>query len=307
MIIRTIVALIILLPGVLLAQYQRPGSSAAEFLNIGVNARGEAMAGAYISVVEGAEAVYYNTAALGMIEGTDISFTHTVWFADLNHEFLSIAHTFESIGSIAFSMTALYTDEMIVRTPLQPDGNGETFYAGSYRIGLSYAKALTERVSVGVTGNYLNLHLHSDFVESAYAFDIAALYNTGVRDFNFGLKISNFGSSVKFIHEDYPMPTSFSAGLSANALEFERQKLLVSITTEKPNDGAPKVAIGTEYGFNDLFYLRGGYYLDDPVRSLALGTGVNISLGSYKLRVDYSYSNYDLLGDAQRISAGFQF
>lgn len=307
MIKRSLFILFLIIPSISFSQYQRPGSSVAQFLDIGVSARAEAMAGAFISVEEGAEGAYYNPAMLTSVKDFDAAFTYTRWFADINHEFFSIAKNIGRVGTFAFSMTALHTDEMIVRTPLQPDGTGETFYAGSYRAGISFASELTNHVSVGLTGNFIRLYLYKDFVENAYSGDIAVLYDVGVRNFRLGLKIANFGSSVKFVNEAYPMPTHFTFGMSANIIELEKQKVLLSITAKKPNDGSPQLASGLEYNFSELLFLRGGYNFDDVVRTYAFGVGANISFNSYLVSVDFSYNDFSDLGGVQRFSIAFQF
>ncbi len=308
MIKRIVVTIIWCWPGILLSQYERPGSSSAEFLNIGINARAEAMAGAYVSIADGgAELVHYNVAALARLRRTSVSFSHTDWFADMNHEFLSVALPMGANSTAAFTITAFQTDEMIVRTPLQPDGTGETFYAGSYRFGIALARNLTDHVAVGVMATYIRVILHQDFAQDGFAGNFAVLYDTGVRNFRFGFQLSNFGSEIKFVNEAYPMPTNFSFGLSANAVEFTDQALLVSVSASKRNDGSPRGTIGGEYNYRDFVFLRAGYNIDDPVRSLALGAGLKFSLGSHGLNVDYSYNEFDLLGGAQRMSIGFQF
>ena len=296
--------LILLWPGIIFSQYERPGSSAAQFLNIGVNARAESMAGSYISQVEGAEATYYNPAALASIKGLDVSFSYTSWFAEIKHGFMAVAHPLGSMGVIAFSATALTTDEMAVRTPLQPDGTGETFYSGDYRVGISFALPMTDRVSLGITGNYIKLYLYKDFIEGAFAGDIGILYDSGIRNFRFGLKISNFGSNIKFINESYPMPTSFSFGLSFNVIQNTEHTVLFSATALKPNDGSPQGSIGTEYSFHNLVFLRAGYNIDDPVKTFAFGAGTKLSLSTFNLRVDYSYNDFSDLGGAQRLTLG---
>lgn len=308
MIKKAILTLVCGLPGVLFSQYERPGSSSAEFLNIGVSARAEAMAGAYVSVPDaGAEVAHYNVAALARLRRTSVTFSHTDWFADMNHQFLAVALPIGLYNTIAFTVTALQTDEMIVRTPLQPDGTGETFYAGSYRFGIALARQLTDHVSVGVAANYVRVSLHQDFAENGFAGNFAVLYDTGVRNFSFGFQLSNFGSEIKFVNEAYPMPTNFSFGLSANAFKLTDQALLVSVSATKPNDGSPRGRVGGEYNYQDAVFLRAGYNIDDPVRSLALGAGLKFPLGSLGLRLDYSYNDFSLLGGAQRLSLGFQF
>lgn len=88
--------------------------------------------------------------------------------------------------------------------------------------------------------------MFSDFKTDAYSIDIAAYYVTDFRGFRFGMKIANFGSDIKFVDEAYPLPVNFTFGLSINALEMERQKLLVSLSAVKPNDGQPLAQAGTE-------------------------------------------------------------
>ncbi len=160
---RLLLFLPFLLPALLYGQYDRPGSTDAQFLKIGVSPRATALSDAYIAVVDGAEATYYNSAAVPWIKGTDAVFNHTVWFAGINHEFFAITHNFDDLGSLGLSVTALYTDEMKVTTPLQPDGTGETFYAGNYRFGLSYSRFLTDRVTMGVTVSYIKMSLYESF------------------------------------------------------------------------------------------------------------------------------------------------
>ena len=302
-----IVILLCVAPGLVYSQFEKPGSTSGEFLNIGVNARAEAMSGSFISVVDGPEAVYYNPAALVLVEGTALAASYTSWFAGLNHQFAVVSHSMGNVGVVALSLTAMQTDEMIVRTPLQPDGTGETFYAGSYRLGLSYARALTNNVYVGLSGNYIRIQLYTDFIEEGFSGDIAVMYNTGVRNFRFGLHIANFGSEIKFVNESYPLPTSFSFGVSANLFEGEDYAVLVSAAAKKPNDAGPQPVIGAEYGYQKRFFLRGGYTFDDIVKTFSFGAGLNIPMGSYKLTADYSYNDFSALGGAQRVTLGFKF
>jgi len=304
---RFIILIIFSIPGLLFSQYERPGSTLAEFLNIGVNARAEAMSGAYISVANGVEAAYYNPAALGELNSLELTASYTNWFAGIQHEYLAISKPVGQLGTLAFSAIAMHTGEMIVRTPLQPDGTGETFYAGSYRFGLSFARALTNHVYLGVSGNFIRIQLHTDFVENAYSGDVAVLFRTGVRDFRFGLSILNFGSEIQFVNEPYPLPTSFSFGVSGNVFESGPNTVLFSAAANKPNDGGPQPMAGLEYGFQKLFFLRGGYTFDDVVKTYSFGAGLKISLGSYILTGDYSYNDFSDLGGAQRLTLGFKF
>ncbi len=305
--IHKIIFSLIILPVIVSAQYERPGSTDAQFLKIGVSPRGTALGDAYIAVVNGAEATYYNSAALPWIKGNDVVFNHNQWFAGIKHEFAAVSLNMDDIGTFGFSVTGLYTDEMKVTTPLQPEGTGETFYAGNYRFGITYARFLTDRVTFGVTTSYIRTSLYKEFSASALSLDIATQYVSDFRGFRFGMQISNFGSNIQFVNESYPLPTSFIFGFGINALEFEDQTMLFSFSASKPNEGRPLANIGTEWNYQNMLFLRGGYRLNHSVANYTFGGGIKIDLTGYSARCDYSYSNYLLLGAAHRIGFGFTF
>lgn len=297
----------LILPTFLWAQYERPGSTDAQFLKIGVSARATGMADAQIAVVEGAEGLYYNPAATAWIKGTSIALNHTKWFAGINHDFVALAHTFGRAGTFSFGVTALYTDEMKVRTPLQPDGTGETFYSNNYRASLGYATFFTDRVTFGGSINYIRLDLYSGFSAEAVSVDISTLYVTHFRGFRFGMKIANFGSEVKFVNEAYPLPTNFTFGLGMNAIQAAEHQLLVSFSAVKPNDGKPQGQLGAEWSYRNLLFLRSGYRLNHDVATFAFGGGLQLKLNQFNTRFDYSYSDFSLLGAAHRLGINLNF
>lgn len=265
------------------------------------------MSDAYIAAVSGAEATYYNSAALPLMRETDVVFNHTMWFAGINHEFFAAAHNFGDLGAFGISMTGLYTDEMKVRTPLQPEGTGETFYAANYRFGLSYARHLTDRVTFGTTISYITMSLYSTFSARAFSIDIATLYVSDFHGFRFGMQIGNFGSNVQYVNESYPLPTNFTFGLGINAIDGENQKLWVSGAAVKPNEGQPLAQVGTEWNYQDTFFLRAGYRLNYSVATYSFGGGVQFAVVGYRIRADYSYSKFLLLGGAHRFGLGLSF
>jgi hypothetical protein len=272
---------------------------------IGTSARAAGMGEAFIAVAEGAEAAHYNPANLGYMEGTDVVFNHTKWFAGINHEHVAAAHSFNpAIGTFGLSLTALATDEMSVRTPLQPEGTGETFRSSNVRAGLTYARMLTDRVTFGGTIHYISMALYDDYEQNAVAVDIATSFRSGFRGFQFGMKIANLGSEVKFINESYPLPTNFTFGATIDAVQQEMHRLSVSGSAVKPNDSRPLGNVGLEYGFNELLFLRGGYYLNHGVATFSFGGGVNLDITALAFRFNYGYSSFGSLGNAHRFAIG---
>ncbi len=305
--VRKLIGPLLLVPALLYGQYDRPGSTDAQFLKIGVSPRATALSDAYISVVNGAEATYYNSAALPWVKGTDAVFNHTVWFAGINHEFFAVAHDFGDLGSAGISVTALYTDEMKVRTPLQPEGTGETFYAGNYRFGFSYSRFLTDRVTFGATVSYIHMSLYENFTADAYSIDIAAMYVSDFRGFRFAMQIANFGSSIQYVNEAYPLPTNFTFGLGINAIDGDTHKVLFSFAAVKPNEGAPLGQAGLEWNYDNTFFLRVGHRFNYTAATYSFGAGVHVNLAGYGVRADYSYADYTALGAAHRFGLGLSF
>jgi hypothetical protein len=304
---RTILGVLLLLPGMLIAQYNRPGSTDGQFLKIGVSARAAGMSDAFLAAARGAEATYYNAAALPWVKGTDVVFNHTSWFASINHEFAAATYNADNLGSFGLSVTALSTDEMKVRTPLQPEGTGETFYAGNYRFGLSYARFLTDRVTFGATISYINMKLYQEFKADAMSLDIAVMYVSDFRGFRFALEIADFGSNVQYVNESYPLPTNFQFGMAMNAIDGDTHKLLISFTAVKPNEGEPQGQVGGEWSFLNSFFLRGGYRLNYSTATYSLGAGVAFGVGNLGMRADYAFSNYTTLGGTHRFGLGMSF
>ncbi|OGU74224.1 MAG: hypothetical protein A2V93_07975 [Ignavibacteria bacterium RBG_16_34_14] len=265
------------------------------------------MGDAYIAIVEGAEGTYYNAASLAWIEGTDIVFNHNFWFAGINHDFAAAAHTFDDIGTFGIAVTGLYTDEMKVRTPLQPDGTGETFYSGNYKFALSYSRFFTDRVTVGLSVGYINLSLFPGFSADAVAVDISTMYVSDFRGFKFAMQISNFGSNVQFVNESYPLPTNFTFGAGINVIESEVQKVLFSFAAIKPNDGQPLTQVGLEWGYDNMFFARGGYKINYDVATYSFGVGFKLGISGIGSRVDYSYSKLGILGASHRVGVGVLF
>ncbi|MBD3287699.1 PorV/PorQ family protein [candidate division KSB1 bacterium] len=303
---RSIVLIIMIMPTFLFSQqYERPGSATCTFLNIGVSPRAAGMGDSYFAVANGAEAVYYNPAILANLKGLNVSANHNEWFANISHDFLALAQNFNNLGALGVSLTYLSTDEMNVTTPLQPEGTGETFYSTNYRIGLSYARGLTNYVSFGGSVYYIKSSLYDTFEQSAVSGDISVIYVTDFRNFRFGMKIANFGSSITYVNEQYPLPINFIFGMAINVLQSESQTVLLCATGMKPSDDQTLTRAGLEWSFKDFLFIRGGYKFNDDIATYSFGAGFKVGIERYQLRIDYAYSEYGLLGVAHRF--GFNF
>jgi hypothetical protein len=190
--------------------------------------------------------------------------------------------------------------DMAVRTVEMPEGTGEFFSAGDLAIGLSYARNLTDRFSIGVTAKYIQQTIwHSS--ASAVALDAGTLFKTDL--FNgmvIGASISNFGPQLTMSGRDsrmytrvdvtkqgsdaqipynidmdsWDLPLSIHLGVSTNVVKTEDYHILVAVDAVHPNDNFESLNVGTEFGYKDYISLRAGYqslFLKDSEGGLTLG------------------------------------
>ncbi|MCK4420196.1 PorV/PorQ family protein [candidate division WOR-3 bacterium] len=292
----------LLIPTILLSQYERHGTTLGLSLRIGPHAKACGMGEAYLSIADDASALYYNPAGLSLLEGSDIFATHIPWFIGINYEFVGIAHRFPRWGTIGFSFATLYTEKMKVTTPFHPDGTGEYFYWIDYSLGLSYARALTDKASLGITVKFIRLDCYGYYAQTLCG-DIGTLFQTGWMNTRFGMKISNFGLKLKFIDETNPLPTSFAFGVSTQPLE----ELTIGLVISKPTDLTERGSIGGEYRLLDMFTIRAGYKFGFDEETWSAGVGFEKEMGKIHMKLDYAYSEFGYLGKGERFSLGVAF
>ncbi len=275
------------------AQFDNIGTSAANFLKIGVGSRGEAMAGAYVAQVDDITSLYWNIAGLARMTKSEVAIARTDWILDISHVFVGAGIPLGSFGTLAMSVYSLTMGDMEQTTAQQPDGTGVTFGASDFAIGLAYARSLTDRFSVGVHVKYIRESI-SSMAANAVALDVGTQYVTNFRGLTIGMNISNFGTKMRMEGREqlvrvdidpslganpdvtparletvgWPLPLSFRLGVSMDILESDNYRLTGNLDYNDPRDVNPETAFGVEYTYRNFLYLRGGY------RALLTGLGV---------------------------------
>ena len=177
------------------------GTTAAQFLKIGVDARATAMGNAFTAMNGDLSNIYWNPAGLAYIDGIQVMFVNSPWIAETNFNYLAFAFNSPGIGTLGFSLTSLTVPEDIVRTVEQPEGTGERFEAGDLAATLSYSRRLTDKFSIGGNLKFVKQKIwHSK--AQAIALDLGALFITPFRDIRIGANLSNFGNSLKMDGRD---------------------------------------------------------------------------------------------------------
>lgn len=307
-----VIAVSLLLP--LMAEgaqiFEKVGTLGGQSLKMGVGARANAMGDAYVAIADDATAVYWNPAGIARLSGQSITINHTAWPADILFDQAGYVFNIKWIpGMLGINVRALTMSQDIVRTTYLPEGTGETFDAGEWTYGLSYARALTDKFSAGFNVNYVQTGL-DDVKGTSVTFDFGTLYEIGVLGSKIGMAIQNMGSDMEFIEEKVKMPVFFRVGGSANLFQHGENRLLTTMEFTHPPDNSEKLNLGAEYGFRDYLFIRGGYKLNYDTEGLTAGFGVKFPLTVLKssvARLDYAYQELQVLTDAHHISLNVSF
>ncbi|MCI0496041.1 PorV/PorQ family protein [candidate division KSB1 bacterium] len=302
------------------------GTAVAQFLEIGVGARGTGMGEAFTSLTNDAGSAFWNPAGLVGAQKRNLYTSYTVWPADISIGSFAFAMDLGNIGTFAISSAYLMTGDMDVTTVFQPEGTGESFSISNFSLGLSYARFLTDHLSIGVTTKIVR-EKYLDYGYTTWALDMGTIYRTGFHGLNLGMSILHFGPEVKFsgdyidysdpksvdvntpkTFETYSLPINFRIGLSMNVLETQNNKLIASAEMIHPNNNLEQYNWGMEYCFNNMFFLRGGYRFNIDEGGLALGTGVDLNiLGASDVTIDYSFADLGILKSVHRFSLALSF
>jgi len=300
------------------------GTTAAQFLKIGVGARAIALGGSFVAEASDLSALYWNPAGLSTIRGGAFSVSHTQYLANIDYNYAAFGFNLGNMGSLAASLIFLDSGDMEVRTTRQPEGTGELFRSQDYALQLSYARSLTDRFSIGTTFKYINQKIwHS--TASAVAFDVGVLFTTPYRSLRLGASIANFGPKMKmngrdiifstdpspdqegnveivnseFLLDRHPLPLLFRVGLAWDAFKSTDHRLVLLTDAAHPNDNSEYVNMGAEYSFRNLFSLRAGFknaFEEDGEQGLTLGGGLNMRIDrSIRARFDYAYADFGRL------------
>ncbi|MDR3665631.1 MAG: PorV/PorQ family protein [Ignavibacteriaceae bacterium] len=300
----------------------RKGTTGADELLIPVGARSIATGGAFLSSVTGLEAIYYNPAGLSQGKGTEAMFSFTTYLADIKINYFAIGSNLGDFGSLALSVKTLNFGNIPVTTVDVPDGTGATYSPGYIVAGVTYAKVITDRVSVGVNAKVINETI-TDVSATGFAVDFGVQYrfpsnlSIGAAVKNIGTNMSFSGNSLQTSNalaggnlgsptanynvptEEFQLPSYFELSTAYDYSISEDNKLTVGAAFRNNNVTDDEIRLGLEYGFKNMFFLRGGYCsgiqnTSGPIANdnygYTFGAGVNYGFADgMNFVLDYSF------------------
>ncbi len=336
-----LVLLVLALPGIAAGQggASKTGTAAATFLEIPVGARAVGFGNAFVSLANDVTALYWNAAGIARAGLNEATLAHTSWIASTRFDFAGLVIPLGDFGTIGFSFTQLGMDDMKVRTVEMPEGTGEYFSAKDMAIGVSSARQLSDRFSVGFTGKFIEQNLWHENA-TALAIDAGTIFRTDlIGGLVIGASMSNFGGSMKlsgrdaryFIRVDptkqgsndqiptqlefdsWDLPLLFQLGVSTAPVRTDDFRWTVAADAVIPSDEVQSLSVGTEVSYHEYLFVRGGFTsigIPDREGGLSLGVGLTSDMFTtldVHLSFDYAYRDLGRLEGVHVISFTISF
>ena len=310
-------------------QVDYSGTSAVNFLKIGVGARPMAMGDAAIATVNSAEALYWNVAGLGRIDnGFSIAISSMDWLVDSRNSYFAAAYKWENIGTFGLDVQYLDYGKIEETTVYDQNGTGRFLSANDIMIGFGYARELTDRFSFGVKVKYINETI-AEASGDAFAVDLGAVFLTSFfnNKFRLAAALSNFGTKLKFKGRDlsvtysipdnpsnkqipadlstieWDLPLLLRFGVSNYFIDNDNISLLLAYDVLDSRDYEVRHNVGAELGLYNSVYLRGGYKFNYDEVTYTIGMGLDFkNIINYNLKFDYLYLDFGDFGSLNEFS-----
>ncbi|MDA8130389.1 MAG: PorV/PorQ family protein [Elusimicrobia bacterium] len=280
------------------------GTSSAGFLTLGSGARGVAMGGAYSAVVDNAEAMFWNPAALLRVKNRSVTFMHAAYIASTYYDYGAYVQNLGDEDAFGVGLQYFSSGDM-----METDVNGVDlgkFSPDDYSLSFGYAM-LVRDIKLGFVLKYV----HSTILSTAktVASDIGVMfppvYDGKVR---FAVVGSNIGGGLKYEEKTEALPGIVKLGGVYTSNGFG----LYSLDVGFPQDDSPYLAMGYEYPLR----------MSDPWRLLVrcgfnsqtvgdikgfTGASFGFGVGYDKYVFDYAFSPLGDLGAAHRMAVSVKF
>ena len=327
----------------------RTGTNAAPELLIPVGARDIALGGSSVATSSGLDAIFWNPAGLARAKSsTNAMFSHMNYIADIGVEYVAVSAGFEGFGTLGFSLKSVSVGDINVTTEDVPDGTGQIINPTVVNLGLTYSKLLTDRISIGTTVTLISERFDR-VAASGFSFSAGVQYSglANVNGLSVGVAVKNIGPQMQFTGDgllrkgnavdvlrsnsfytveagSYELPSTIEIGLAYNYTLAEDNALILSGVFQNNNFSTDEYKVGVEYGYNNEFFIRGGYDFAENTKfnssdlsqgfdkssyiyGFSAGAGLKYSLGSLDVSFDYAYRAVKFLENNHVFTVGLAF
>lgn len=262
-------------------------NTAVPFLRITPDASAGGMGDAGIATSPNLNSIYWNTAKLAFAKNKfGIGFTYSPWLKQLvNDIFLFDLSSYRKIDSVSAITASIryFSLGSITFTNMSGIEIGN-YNPREFTAHVGYSRKLAKHFSTGINLAYIYSSLaYGQSVSgvpvkasSSLAGDLSCYYShpqkkSILKEYDLGFAVSYIGN--KIVYPFLPMdknflPTNIGIGSAFHFQLKEKNQITVALDANKivvPNSIDPiNFSFGSEYVFNDRFFLRGGYFYAYP-------------------------------------------
>ncbi|MBN2103640.1 PorV/PorQ family protein [bacterium] len=183
--------------GIVAGTKKRKGTAGAMELILPVGCCGTAMGGNYTAGISGVEALFWNPAGMAATDRTsELMASRMNYIADIDVNYIAVQGSFSSAGVFGLSLKSLDFGDIPVTTEYAPDGTGETYSPAYVTMGLSFSRAMTDRINIGVTGKLVSEKIMNTSA-TGMAFDFGVQYQSDI-GLQIGVALRNLGTRMRF-------------------------------------------------------------------------------------------------------------
>lgn len=298
----------------------RVGTAGATELLIPIGARGTALGGSYICSASGIDALFWNPAGVsGTSSSAEAMFSHMSYIADIGVNAFAVSASFADVGTFAFGLRAFSFGDIPITSETSPDNTDATFSPSYTIIGVSYSRALSDKVRAGITFNFINETIAA-VSANGFGFDVGIQYFglAGINGLKLGITAKNLGPEMKFdggglfkpttpVNSErtisslmkvdaagFELPSFFEISLGYEQNFTQDHKAIFATSFQNNNYLQDEYKVSMEYAFRDLFFVRGSYQFvpqdsDEYLYGPAFGAGIHYNTGGVDMQVDYGY------------------
>ncbi|WP_370392091.1 PorV/PorQ family protein [uncultured Winogradskyella sp.] len=327
---------ILLTLAVLTAQAQTTRKYSNEFMNIGVDAAALGMSNAVVSQTADVNSGYWNPAGLVHLEDNQLALMHSSYFANIaNYNYIAYAIPIDDRSAVGISLIRFGVDDILDTTQLiDEQGNINydrinTFSTADYGLTFSYARKLPlDGLNIGFNAKVIR-RIIGDFASAwGFGFDAGIQFETK-NDWKFGLmvrditttynawaideaKFEQISGAVEGQNQELPETTEITIpkmqfGVSKKWIFNYDYSLLaatnLNIRFIESNDiistsfASINPAVGFEFGYTDLVFLRGGLgnfqneLQIDNTEDLTFQPNFGVGFKYKGIQIDYAFTD----------------